>query len=205
VFESKYDSGGRWDDIPDHYRLQVQWQLAVTGLDNAFVAVMHLPFGRPRFETYELARDQALVDRLLADAERFWFDHVVAGVPPLADGHRATTAALAAAWTDPASIPAVDVRSLSHVVDELRALRDARKRLDADIERDENLLKAALGTYTEGVIDGQVVVSWRPSTRHGLDTAALRADHPDLAERYVRATTSRTLRLHTPRATRRTA
>jgi putative phage-type endonuclease len=202
VFESKYDAGSRWDEIPDHYRLQVQWQLAVTGLDAAFLAVMHMAFGRPRFEVYEVARDQAMIDRLLAEGERFWMDHVVAGVPPLADGHPATSAALAGAWTTPEHIPAVDVRSMSHVVDELRALRATRKQLEADIERDENLLKAALGNLTEGCIEGQVVVSWRAQPRTDIDRDALRADHGD---KYDRHGTVRVLRLHTPRAIRRTA
>jgi putative phage-type endonuclease len=202
VFESKYDAGSRWDEIPEHYRLQVQWQLFVTGLDVAELAVMHMAFGRPRFEIYEVPRDQRLIGRLVKRAERFWTDHVAAGVPPLADGHRATTAALADAWIDPEHTPAVNVRSLEHVVDELRGLRAARKELDADIERDENLLKAALGTYTEGCIDGQVVVSWRQQSRTDIDRDAVRADHGD---KYDRHGTVRVLRLHTPRATRRIA
>lgn len=204
VFESKYDAGTRWDEIPEHYWVQVQWQMFVTGLDHAFIATMHLAFGHPRFEIYEVARDQRAIDRMARAAERFWMHHVVTGTPPPADGHPATSAALAATWLDPVAVPAVALGELVSVVDELRELRAARKHLDADITRDENLLKAALGCHTEGVVDGQVVVSWRPQDRHGLDTRALAADHPDLAERYVRVTQQRVLRLHTPR-TRRTA
>jgi predicted phage-related endonuclease len=145
-----------------------------------------------------------MIDRLLAEGARFWMDHVVAGVPPLADGHPATTAALAGAWTTPEHIPAVDVRSMSHVVDELRALRATRKQLEADIERDENLLKAALGNLTEGCIEGQVVVSWRGQRAPlGIDAEAVRADHGDKYDR--RGHDIRVLRLHTPRAIRRTA
>lgn len=197
VFESKYDAGARWDEVPWHYQLQVQWQMFVTGLDVAELAVMHLAFGRPRFEIYEISKDQLTIDQLLERAERFWLDHVVTGIPPLADGHPATTSALADAWTDPVHVPAVDLRSLTHVLDELRALRAARRQVEADIERDENILKAALGCHTEGVLDGQLVVSWRQSKgRLGLDTAAVRADHGD---RYdTRARGARPLLLHTP-------
>lgn len=209
VFESKYSADARWDEVPEHYRIQCLWQLLVTGLDVAYLAVMHLAFGRPRFEVYEVARDQAAIDRMLVAAERFWMGHVVAGIPPATDSHPATTSALARYWTDPVALPIVDLSPHFDDVERFAKLRTERsehegkvRRLTEQLVPIENRLRAALEDHSEGCIDGQVVVSWRQQDRHGLDTAALRADHPDLAEKYVRVTQQRVLRLHLPRTKR---
>ena len=117
----------------------------------------------------------------------WWTTYVEGRTPPPADGHRATTSALAAASLDPVQVPAVDVSALTETIDELAGLRAACKQLDADIERDENLIRAALGGHTEGVVDGQVVVSWRQQQR---------------AAYTVPESTYRVLRLHKPRRSR---
>lgn len=195
VFESKKDGTAGWDEIPVHYQCQAQWAMWCTGLDVTLFAVMHLAFGHPKFRIYELTRDDASIGMLAERAERFWFDHVVAGIPPTADGSTSTSAALASAWPSPVHVPAVAVAELAPVIDELRAFKDARKQLEADIRAHENTIKAALGNHTEGVIDGQVVVSWRQQGRTDIDRDAVRAEW---GSKYDTHTEMRVLRLHTP-------
>jgi len=203
VFESKYDAGVPWDEIPLHYQCQAQWSMFVTGLDHAFIATLHMAFGRPNYRTYELGRDEATIAMLYERAEAFWFGNVVAGVPPAADGSQATTDALAAAWPDPVAVPAVDVGELADLIDEWQAFKDAERRLKSDIRAHENEIKRALGNHTEGCVGGQVVVSWRPQGRTDIDRDAVRADHGD---KYDTHGTVRVLRPHTPKApVRRTA
>jgi putative phage-type endonuclease len=204
VFESKYDAGSRWDEIPEHYRLQVQWQLAVTGLDAAFLAVMHMAFGRPLFEVYEVARDQVLIDRLLAEGERFWMDHIVTGEPPFVDAHPATGRALAEAWRGRVTTECVAFDELDWFLEELRDLRRERDRVERAIVHHENVIKGTLRRCSEGTIAGQTVVSWRSQRAPLLlDARAVRADHGDKYDK--RGDDIRVLRLHTPRAIRRTA
>ena len=128
MFEAKYTAEA-WDDLPAHYVAQVQWQLHVTGLPAAWVAALQFPFGRPRFTIFELAADAGHQAELTAAAETFWNDHVVTGNPPPLDDHRATTAAITAAWggLDTVKVPTVDFDELRDVVDEYAELDKKRK------------------------------------------------------------------------------
>lgn len=202
LFEAKYTSD-LWTELPVHYQLQVQWQMYVTGHSHAWVAALQLPFGRPTFTVFEVELDRRQVDELAAATRAFWLDHVVTGIPPAADEHRATTEAITAAWGGVATVkvPTVDLDEHRQAVDELAAFRAQRNALNPLIEARENEIKAAFGSAgtindeapSEGVIDGEVAVSWRSQRRTDLDAAAVRAEHGD---RYDRRSTVRVLRLH---------
>lgn len=197
VFEAKYTADPPWAEVPEHYALQAQWALYCSGLDQVWLAAMHLPYGRPKFRVYEIARDELLIRDVAGEIETWWEQHVVAGRPPLADGHPATVKAMAALgaarslWVDLSGPPFVDVADLTDVLDELAALKEAAKQVARDIARDEALIKARFieTGRTEGVVDGQVVVSWREQTR---------------AAHEVAESTYPVLRFHTPK-TRRSA
>lgn len=70
-----------WADegVPDHYKLQCQHYIAVTGWDVCYIAVL---IGGQHFEWRRIERDQSLIDRLVEQERRFWEDHVLADVPP---------------------------------------------------------------------------------------------------------------------------
>jgi putative phage-type endonuclease len=202
LFEAKYTADS-WDELPLHYRLQVQWQMYVTAQPRAWVAALMLPFGRPRFTVFEVKFDRRQIDELAAATKAFWLDHVVTGIPPAADEHQATTAAIGAAWGGQATVkvPTVNLDEHRQAVDELAAFRAQRNALKPLIEGRENELKAAFGAAadtddqapSEGVVDGELVASWRSQKRTDLDVAAVRAEHGNT---YDRVSTVRVLRLH---------
>lgn len=202
VFEAKYDGDSPWETVPAHYVMQVQWQMFVTGLPHAWLACMHLPFGRPAFQVYEVERDDSLISEMRTAGERFWKQHVVTGDPPATDGHQATTAALRDVYGDAGD--ARDVRTVTvdteAAVNILRVLKAQAKDVKTEIAELENAVKAELADCTEGVDgDGQLIVSWRPQTANRLDTKRLRADHAELADGYMTESTSRVLRLPKPK------
>jgi putative phage-type endonuclease len=85
------------DAIPDHYLLQVQWQLHVTGLSwGVFAALM----GGSEFRSYEVQRDDTLIAGLVKLADDFW-RCVQNGTPPAADGSDSTTATLKQVYATP--------------------------------------------------------------------------------------------------------
>lgn len=206
VFESKYDHGAPWDDIPVHYLWQVHWQMWVTGLDHAWIAVVHLPFGRPRFRVYEVERDDTLTAHIVATVERFWFDHVVTGRPPEPDGHHATTDAIAAAWgqIDTVTKPYLELDDYRPLVEQFSDLTRQSKLLDWQLDRVKNGIRALIAergepdadgepALSDAFVDGKLAVSWRSQSKTTVDTKALRADHGD---RYDIKGTQRVLRLH---------
>jgi putative phage-type endonuclease len=195
--EVKTDRKGRtWDGIPAHYQCQAQWQMFVTGMDRVWLPVLH---GR-RLEVYELDRDQGDIDLIVAEAARFWHDHVVAGVAPDVDGSDATLRALAAVYPDHTPGAGVDLGdqgvALVLALDDARAARRAA-------EKAENVAKAriaaALGDAEEGTVDGHRVVTYRTQTSRRIDAERLRVAHPDLAAEFEKTTTSRVMRPALPK------
>jgi predicted phage-related endonuclease len=68
----------RWDDLPDHIMIQVQEQLAVSGLKLAFVPVL---FSGRDFKTFEVEADAGLQATILSKMDALW-GCVLAGLPP---------------------------------------------------------------------------------------------------------------------------
>lgn len=202
VFEAKYTADAPWTELPYHYWIQVQWQMFVTDVRHAWIACMHLPFGRPTFRVYEVERDDASIESLVMRCEAFWTDHVLSGDPPDTDAHAATSAALREVYGPESVEPpdAVDLDADAHqAVLMLRELKASAKEIDAEIVECENAVKAALGTHVEGWADGVRLVTWKPQTANRLDASALRADHPDLHAEYTRPTSSRVMRIDKPK------
>lgn len=67
------------DQIPLHYLVQVQHQLAVTGYSLAYVAAL---VGGNRLLRFEINRDEELINRLIEKEHYFWHEHVLMRKPP---------------------------------------------------------------------------------------------------------------------------
>lgn len=202
VFEAKYTADSPWDEIPYHYFVQVQWQMFVTGAPHAWIACMHLPFGRPTFRVYDVPRDEGTIESLAERCWSFWNDYVVTGDPPDTDAHPATSAAIREAY-DPDTIAPPDAvdfdEEMRDAVILLRNLKRNVRDLEVDIAECENEVKAALGTHVEGWWNGIRLVTWKAQTAQRLDAAALKAAHPDLHAQFTKPSTSRVLRLDKPK------
>lgn len=202
VFEAKYTSDAPWDELPRHYWLQVQWQLYVTATERAWLACMHLPFGRPTFRVYEVERDDALIIDLAQRVELFWHAHVVTGDPPDTDAHQATSAAIREVYNaesiEPPDGVSLDATTARAVI-VLRDLKLQANEIAAEITACENTVKAYLGSHVEGWADGVRLVSWKPQTAQRLDTTALKVAHPDIYAEFTTPSTSRVLRLDKPK------
>lgn len=177
-----------WDDeIPLHYAAQGLWQMGVTGKESVVFAVMH---GK-RFAEYELVRNDDDIAWLFQQAEAFWNNHVLAGVPPDIDGHPATSAALGARWRARQDSVIELGPALAGTLDQLAKCKTEQAWYELRRAHLENLVKAALGEHTVGTIGGKVAVTWRPQTRRTLDAKAIRARYPRATVRYTTASESR--------------
>lgn len=73
---------------------------------------------------------------------------------------------------------------------ELRQLQALIDEAQAEAETIKDAIKAAMGD-SEAVQAGEYKITWKPITSSRLDTAALRAALPDVAERFTRTSTTR--------------
>lgn len=174
VVEYKTTEFGAWNEIPDAYAIQVQWQMHVDQAERAFFGVLH---GK-RFATYEVERDDKVIGQLVEVVDRFWNDHVLTGHAPPADAHEATGRALAAAYPDPveAEVPLDD---LTWAIDMREQAIAKASEAKFEKAKAENAIKAALGDAEYGTVAGERIVSWKQQTR---------------AEHTVKASTFRVIR-----------
>jgi putative phage-type endonuclease len=195
--------GKRWDEIPDHYQAQGQWQMHVTDLERVWIAVL---MGR-RLDVHELRRDQADIDVLTERVDRFWSEHVLTGNPPPVDASDATARALAAVYPGGGTGQGETIErsrgdAVAEAVDQWKAAKAAVKEHGAIEQLAANEIKAALRDATELIVDGELVASWRPQTTRRLDAKALKARMPRLVRRFTTETESRVLRSHQPKGAR---
>jgi putative phage-type endonuclease len=71
------------DEIPHGYFCQVQWEMAVAGVDRCDVAVL---VGGSELRVYTVRYSSEVFEGLYEKNRQFWFEHVVPRVPPPIDG-----------------------------------------------------------------------------------------------------------------------
>jgi putative phage-type endonuclease len=175
-------------EIPAYYQTQVAHYLAVTGARLAFVPVL---IGASDFRVYQVERDDGFIADLVEAERAFWHDHVVAGVPP--DPINAADAARL--WGRDNGETLEVAPEIADDVEELRALKSQAKDMEERIGSIEDRLKVTCRDAAAIACDGRTLATFKAQTRRSIDTKALTAAHPELAEQFRTETTFRVLRL----------
>ena len=180
----KFDQG----EINPHYYWQSMHYMAVTGAEKWYVAV--LVQGKD-FQVFGLDRDEEAIQTLIEAEREFWEEHVVPRVPPLPTGSEADGEALAemypAAEVEDA---AMDLGALEDVLN-LRALKvRQRDALSDEIEAIDQVVKAEMGTFEKGISENWTV-RWSNTESRRVDTKALKAKYPQVAEECMKVTKGR--------------
>lgn len=84
----------------------------------------------------------------------------------------------------------MSAQELERKIRELRELKAFAAELADEIEAAEDAIKAHMGEAEE-LRAGEYKVTWKRVTGHRIDTKALAAELPDVAERYSIPTVSR--------------
>lgn len=182
---SLYRAGEFTDDadgVPETVIVQVQAQLEVTGLEDAWLCVV---LGGQSYREYPLKRDREMGGQLVEFADKWWADHVVQGLPLPLDGSDASTAFLRRRY--PSNLaPALQLTP--ELADLVTAARGAKALLATAEEAEAaavNALKAAIGE-AEGIAGA---VTWRnnkPSTRTDWEQVARQLHAPaDLVAKFT--------------------
>ena len=187
-----------WDaeagELPDHYYVQVQWQLAVSGLQMAYAAADVGDSDALRILPIEA--DPRVIERLIDAGRRFWTEHVEAGVPPLPDGSERDGSALAHMWPETIPDPPVELTDVEsgnlmgdYLAHSLKAKEHAEK-----AEQAKQRLQALMGEHETAIVGRMWRLSWKQQIRKTIDTKALRSAHPSIAEEFTRTSESRVFR-----------
>jgi putative phage-type endonuclease len=172
------------DQIPLHYMLQVQHELACTECELAFVPVL---FAVRELRVYEIPRSQPVIDALTEKEAAFW-QRVLADQPPDA----ITTEDVRLRWpTDSGA----SVSATAEILDALTALAAAKEERKA-AELREDALAATVQRFMGDAAtllgpDGKPVATWKSVKSSRLDGKALAAAHPDIANKFRVETSAR--------------
>jgi putative phage-type endonuclease len=188
------------DEFPAYYGAQFQFGLMVTGRTHTKVGAL---IGADDLRVYEVDRDDQIIAYIRKAAVDFWFNHVIASVPPgiksSEDASKVLSRFEGFAWAGNEEV----WKQLGI----LKGVKEAQKRLEATREGLEIAVKTSLANAASenGVEgdsqkfailgpDGKPAVTWNSQQTNRIAVKLLRAEHPDIAELFTETTTTRVLR-----------
>jgi putative phage-type endonuclease len=181
------------DEVPPSIICQATWEMFVLGPEYRMHHTPAIVGGR--FEVFEIARDDELVDILVEKADKFW-ECVKAGTPPPpltgSEGERRVLARLYSN-VDKTAV----VRAEGEMAVILPMLADAiEKRKAAKAEEDRLKAQVIAAVGNSYIISTDDLAFLCPaSVRHTIDSKRLKAEHPDIYEKYLRESVSRMVTL----------
>jgi putative phage-type endonuclease len=129
-------------EVPERYYLQVIWQMAVTDVKRADIAVL---IGGHDFRVYSVERDQTTEAYLVEAGRQFWFDHIIAQVPPEFDDDAAVSRYLTARHPRDNGQTLEATGDIDVWIDRLREARAVIDEAEAARLEAENQIKAFMG------------------------------------------------------------
>lgn len=183
---SEYKRNEWESEVPTYYQTQVQHYLLVTGLKKAYVAVL---IGGNTFKIYEIDADETIHNMLIKVEENFW-NKVVNGIRPEIDGSDAAKNLLDGLYSGGLK----EEFTLPEVAEEYvnMYLEASAKEDDAKAKKQEaaNHLKELMGNH-EVCSCSNHSITWKTVISERLDSKALKADEPELYDKYTKTSESR--------------
>lgn len=180
IFEAKSVSAYKaeiWKDgIPVEYMLQIQHYMAVTGAKKTYITAL---IGGNDFYYKEIARDDEMIEKIIAMEYLFWHENVLGGKEPMADGSKATTEYLNERYgtSNGTSIELPD--ETLNLLDRYDEVSNRMNELKTEKDAISNQLKAYLGESESGH------VSWKQINKLDLDKKRLEKEQPDIFAEYT--------------------
>jgi len=184
-------NGDQWgddgtDDIPEAYIIQVHAQLIATNTSKAHVVAL---IGGRGFAMYTVHRNEALADYIRDKSRQFWAQHVETQTAPTPadwpDLQGPTMEVLKRIRRQPGKTIELAKPHIK-VVDRWRKIKDALNAFGDCVEEAEAQAVALLGDAEAGTLPDGRQFTYLERTRSGIDVAALRNAHPEVAAEFAK-------------------
>ena len=179
------------NNIPAYQLIQCLHYMSVVGAEKAYLAT--LIFGKD-FNIVEINASDYKDDiaSLVQIEKRFWEENVLKEIPPKPDGSERSTAIISEQFPSAnEELPPVDLMGYSSQLKRLSELKKQITELMDEKTEIENTLKTALGEAPVGEY-GDFRITWKNRESTRLDSKALKADMPDVYEKYAKTSSART-------------
>ena len=176
----------KWKDgaVPDHYFIQCQHYMAVTGMEAWYIAVVIL--GRD-FKWKRIGRDDDLIASLRIIEADFWNNHVVPRVLPDPDGSAIYDDILEKYFHNVRKEHTVQLIGHDEALRRRGELDGLIKKLSEEKNEIDQKLKLCMGE-SEYALSDRYRVSWSGVTKSGIDAKRLKEEKPEIYEEYRKTT-----------------
>ena len=137
-------------------------------------------------------RDEAVIQSLIEGCAKFWLHNVMARVPPEAT---VVQDVIKMHPVDDGNMLEAD-NAVSTDIGELRTLTEKMNELKKQSEVIKTRIVDALGEHTGFLIGGEKAVTFKEKTTKRIDTAALKAEFPQVVAQHQITTSTRVFKLY---------
>lgn len=176
----------RDDKILLSYQLQCYHYMSVCNADAWYIAV--LIYGRD-FKYYRIERDDEVIENLIRIEKEFWNEYVLKQVIPDPDGSKTADVAIAERFKESKSIT-IPLTGFDERLERRQELLSLLEKIETEKRQIDQELKLYLGD-AEIAENESYRVSWKNISRSSIDEKRLKAEQPEIYEKYRRETTSR--------------
>ena len=169
------------NQIPESYLYQVAYYAAITGVPRVDIAVL---IGGQDFRIYRYDKDETMEQKLIRVAQKFWNNHVLAGVPPKPRTQEDATKLYPKA-------NGLEVRADDIVLTKVQVLQDLKAREKTLAEEIKELQLYIKNYMQDGELlvgeEGRCYATWKNSKgRASLDTNKLKSEYSDIYQECLK-------------------
>jgi putative phage-type endonuclease len=165
------------DEVPLSYLAQCAWYQAITGIATTDLAVL---FGNSEFRIYEIQRDLALEELVIAKAVHFWNAHVLADIPPPPQSESDLQSLYRL------SNPLKSIEASSEIMcmaEKIRILNSTIEEHESQVSDLKQRIMQCMGEAEVMTFHDQVIATWKaPKPSFRLDAKRLELAHPEIAK-----------------------
>jgi putative phage-type endonuclease len=167
------------DEVPLPYLCQVAWYQAITGIEQADIAVL---FGNSDFRIYEITRNKELEDLITEKVLHFWNEHVLKDLPPPPQSE-ADCQNLFSKGNSTKRIEAIN--ETFELTKRLNLLNNEIEVREEEISSIKQTIMNQMQEAETLTYQGKILATWKaPKPSYRLDSKQLEIDHPEIALNY---------------------
>ena len=177
-------------EVPIYIQVQCYHYMAVTGATHCYIAAL---IGNEELVIHKLDRNKELINEIMNLEKMFWDKCILGDELPIPDGSEDYSSVLQGLYKDSIEeeIILFEKEDLLKRYDDVRELV---KDLDSERKAIEQYLQMQMKDYEVAYL-GDRKITWKKQVRNTIDTKKLKQDHPEIANKYMKTTTSRVFRI----------
>lgn len=182
-------SSDKWKDgnIPAHYLAQCYHYMAVLDAECWYLAVVI--YGK-EFKWIKIERDEEIINNLIQIEKNFWENNVLAGVLPDPDGSDAANEFINSYFGNSKADSSVPLLGFDEKLERREEINELIDRLTVEKQQIEQEVKLYMQD-NEFAENEHYKVSWKQSVSNRIDSKRLKAELPDVYQRFCNQVSSR--------------